>query len=149
MGRQAPPPNGPGQAKLVQNLRVVVCDSPREDPIFPGVCRRLETLQLPERFECSAISEQLSSRRNVLPTEEPAHELRGGDRLNLFSQRADGQAVNARQQSPVTPFDFVARSLRELPSQYRTTRFQTQQGLVDVCRSETQQLAQRRFCGRA
>ena len=116
-------------------------DSLRQNPIFPGVCRRLETLQLLKGFERSAISEELRAGSDVLPTQQPAHELRGGYGLNLPAQRPNRQAMNARQQSPVAPFDFVTRNLREFSAQDRTARFQTQQGLLDISVGKIKKLA--------
>src|SRR6267154_2785309 len=101
MGRETSPSNCAGQAKLIENFRVIVCNSLGQYSIFPGI-----------------------GGRNVLPTQKPAHKLRRGDRLDLFAQRPDRQPMYAGQQSPVAPFDFVARSLRELTAQYCTARFE-------------------------
>jgi len=74
----------------------------------------------------------LGAGRHMLPTKKPTHKLRGGYGLDLFAQRPDRQPMYAGQQSPVAPFDFVARSLRELTAQYCTARFEAQQRLLDT-----------------
>ena len=147
-GERRPHPTAPVRQSWSSNLRVVVRDSLGQYPVFPGIRRRFKTLKLLEHFKRSALSKQLRAWRHMLPTQQPTHELRGGYGLNLFAQRPDRQSMNARQQSPVAPFDFVTRGVRELPAQHRTARFQTQQSLLDVCRCKTKQLAQSRFCCR-
>src|SRR4030095_2133640 len=42
--------------------------------------------------------------RDVLPTAEPAHEIRGRHRRNLPAQPAERQPVNASEQPTLAPF---------------------------------------------
>ncbi len=111
MRREAAPADRAGEAELIENVRIVVRDAARENLLFPGSCRRFESLQLLQRFERAALAEQARLRRDVLPAEQPAHELRGSHGLNLFAQRSQREAVNAREQAAVAPFRF--RSLDE------------------------------------
>jgi hypothetical protein len=76
--------------------------------LFPGIRWRFKTLQLLQGFQRSALAEEARFRSEVLPTEQPAHELRGVHGLNLFAQSAQREAVNAREQAAVAPLRFTA-----------------------------------------
>ncbi len=78
--------------------------------LLPGVRRNLESLQLTHGFQQSALAAQLRLRSDVLPAQQPAHELRCRDRLDLLAQRGDGKVMNARQQSPIAPLAVVLDS---------------------------------------
>ena len=105
MWREASPANCSGQAKLIERRRIVVVHSRRQDVPLPSVRRNFETLQLTHGLQQSAFAAQLRLRGNVLPTQQPAHILRRGDRLDLLAQGGHGEVVNARQQSPIAPLD--------------------------------------------
>jgi hypothetical protein len=45
--------------------------------------------------------------RKVLPSEQPAHEDRGRDRLNLFPKCMKGSTVNSLEDTAFAPFDVV------------------------------------------
>ena len=49
-------------------------------------------------------------RGDVVPVEEPAHEDGGGDGLDLFAERGEGEAVDALQDAALAPLDFVGAS---------------------------------------
>src|SRR5439155_15774927 len=55
---------------------------------------------------------QLRPRLHVLPAEEKAHQVGGGDGLDLPPQAAEGQAVDARQEAALAPL-LLARVRRE------------------------------------
>jgi hypothetical protein len=45
----------------------------------------------------------------MLPLKEESHELGRRHWLDFFSQSADGQTMNARQEPTVTKLDLIAR----------------------------------------
>ena len=73
--RNPSPADRARQTELVENLRVVIRDSARQDLRLPGTGRNFEALQLPDDFEQPALAPRLRARREVLPVEQPAHEL--------------------------------------------------------------------------
>src|SRR5580698_9241537 len=75
MGGETAPADRSGEAKTVEDVWIVVRDAARENLLLPRTCRRFESLQLLQRFERAALAEQLRSRRDVLPAQQPAHEL--------------------------------------------------------------------------
>ena len=72
---------------------------------LPGIGGRLESLQLPDDFEHASFSNHLRAWGDVLPAQQPAHELSGSDRLNFLAQRAEREPMNARQQPAIAPFN--------------------------------------------
>src|SRR5258708_28708635 len=106
MWRQPSPSYRPGQAQLVKPLGIVIGHPPRQNLPLPGIRRNLESLQLVQDFQRAALSYDLSSISDVLPSHEPAHELRCRYRLNLLAQRANSKTVNAGQQPPLAPFSL-------------------------------------------
>ncbi len=106
MRRQPPPSDSAGQAKLIERSGIVVVDAARQDLLLPGVGRNFETLQLAQRLQKSALAGQLRLRSEVLPAQQPAHELRRRDRLHLLAQRRDGEVMNAGEQPPLAPLDI-------------------------------------------
>src|SRR5580698_6608175 len=106
MRGQPAPAHHSRQAKLIEITRLVVEDSSPEYKSLPGVRRHFESLQLTNDLERAMLAAHLRPRSDVLPPQQPIHELRGGDRLDLFAQRGDGEPMNPRQQSPFAPFNF-------------------------------------------
>ncbi len=106
MRRQASPADGAREAELIERAWVVSVDAAREDLLLPCVRRNLKALQLAKRLVQSALAGQLRLRRDVLPAQQPAHELRRSDGLDLLAQRGDGEVMNAREQAPLAPFDM-------------------------------------------
>ena len=104
MGRNPSPANRSGKAKLVKPFGIVVGNATCQYLPLPSIRWNFKSLQLAKHFESCAFALHLRSRRDMLPSQQPAHELRSGDGLNLLTQRGDGKAVNARQQPPVAPF---------------------------------------------
>ncbi len=78
----------------------------RQNLPLPGIGWNFKSLQLAQHIERGAFSLHLRSRGYMLPAQKPAHELRRRDRLGLLAQCRDRQPVNARQQPPLTPFQF-------------------------------------------
>src|SRR5437879_12407490 len=122
-----PPTYGPGQAKLIQPLGIIIRDPARQDMPLPRTCRYFEALKLTQHLEQPALTEHLSSRRYMLPTEQPAHKLRSGHRFNLLAQRCHGQPVNARQQPPFAPSRLARMSVGEFTYQDATSASQETQ----------------------
>src|SRR5579863_7992760 len=138
MRRQASPAYRAGQAKLVKPLGIVVRNAPREDMPLPCIGRNFESLELPQYLQRGPFTLDLCSRSNVLPAEQPAHELRGRDGLNLFSQGRNGESMDSRQKPPLAPLSLVRRGrprprplIGKLPAQDGSTRFQAQKRLFD------------------
>ena len=48
-----------------------------------------EALHLTNHFERAALAKKLRARRDVLPVEQPIHELRGSDGVNFFSELSE------------------------------------------------------------
>ena len=95
MRRQASPTNRAGEAKLIKPLGIIIGNAMREYVTLPGVGGNFKSLQLTNDLKRSAFTLQLGSRRDVLPAQQPPHELRRGDRLNLLAKRGDCEAMNA------------------------------------------------------
>ena len=106
MRREPSPADRSRQAKLIQMRRIVIRDSPSENKALPRTRRNFETLQLAQHFERSMLAPYLRSRSNMLPAQQPIHELRRRDRFDLLAQSRHRQAMNARQQSPFAPLDL-------------------------------------------
>src|SRR6266849_4976779 len=68
----------------------------------------------------------------MLPTRQPAHELRRSYRLDLLAKLAESEAMNARQEAAFAPFGFVVNGISELSSQDDSTGFQMEQRSVNV-----------------
>ena len=111
MRRQAAPADGAGQAKLIERVGIVVGDAARQNVALPGVGGNFETLQLAQNFKRAAFAAELRSGRDVLPAQQPAHELRGRDRLDLLAQRGDREAMDAGEQAALAPFDSFRRAV--------------------------------------
>src|SRR5579864_118632 len=106
MRRQPPPSHRPSHAKLIEPFRIVVRNPPRQNLPLPCVRGNFESLQLLQYFQRPPLSGGLGARSHMLPAEEPPQKLRSRDRLNLLSQHPYSQAVNARQQPPLAPFNL-------------------------------------------
>ena len=85
MRRKASPSDGAAEAKLVEFGEVVVADARGEDIAFPSVSGKFKTLQLRKDFQKATVAAGLRAGSDVLPAQEPAHELRLRNRLDLFS----------------------------------------------------------------
>src|SRR5438552_9232330 len=139
-----PPTYGPGQAKLIQPLGIIIRDPARQDMPLPRTCRYFEALKLTQHLEQPALTEHLSSRRYMLPTEQPAHKLRSGHRFNLLAQRCHGKPVNARQQPPFAPFSLTRMRIGEFTSQDGTAGFQAEQCLFNIRRRKSEKISELR-----
>ena len=81
--------------------------------------------------------------REVLPVEEPPHELGGGHRLDGAAQLADRQAMDSRQEPPLAPLDRVRPGrLREAAPQDAAGRLEAEERLIDVRAVHTEPRAQ-------
>ena len=107
MRRQPSPTHRPGQAKLVKPFRIVIHNAPRQHLPLPGIRRNLKPLQLPQHFQRAPLARNLRPRRHMLPAQQPLHELRRRNRLDLLAQRGNSQPMNASQQPPLAPFRLV------------------------------------------
>src|ERR1700719_3723840 len=149
MRREAPPADRASQAELVELPWIVVGDTPREDLPFPGIRRRFKSLQLPQRFQQTALAQQLRARRNALPTEQPVHELRRSHGLDLLAQLPERKAMDAGQQAALTPFRFTARGIRKISAENDSAGFQAKQHFVDIAWRKSQHAGDLRRGNRA
>src|SRR6185369_3237122 len=147
MWRQPSPAHRPSQAKLVEPFGIVICDAPREHVPFPGVRWNFESLKLSQHIQSCTLAFDMGFWGNMLPAQQPAHELRGGDRLNLFSKRSDRKAVNTCEQSALAPFRYLfvwERAARprvfsgKFASKYGSAGFHAKQGLFNFCGRNSQ-----------
>jgi hypothetical protein len=107
MRRDAAPADDAGHAEGIECARIVVGDALREEGSLPLDGRGFEAFELAERVEHALFAGELRLRREVLPSEEPMHVLRGGDGFDLFAQRMDGALVDALEEAALTPLDLM------------------------------------------
>src|SRR6266446_6668279 len=117
MRREAPPADRAGEAELVEIFGVVVGDTARKDLALPGICRLFKSLQLTQSFEQPTLTQQLGAWRDVLPAEQPVHELRRSYGFNLLAKLTEGEAMDASQKAALAPFRFLAGRIGEFPAQ--------------------------------
>ena len=93
--------------------------------------------ELLDDFKQPGLPMQARPRRRVA-IEKKAHELCGGDRLDLFAQATDRQTMDAGQQSSITPFDSPLRrpservKLKSTGRKQLTLGFQSEKRRLDV-----------------
>src|SRR5580704_16463792 len=109
MRRYAAPPHGASKTQIIQNFRIIVGYPTAEYLPLPRVRWRLESLHLLQNLECPSLAKDLATGSHMLPSQQPAHELRRRHRLYLLSQRTQSQPVNPRQQPAVTPLRITWR----------------------------------------
>jgi hypothetical protein len=133
---------------MIESFGRIAGDAPPQNLAFPSIRRRLKTLQLAEDFQQAALTRDLRARSQVLPAQEPAHELRGRYRLDLLAQFSYREAVNAGEQAAVAPFGFLglrivlpARGIGELAAQDGAVRFQAEQAFGDLGGQQAEDLA--------
>src|SRR6202158_5823424 len=132
MRREASPADRAGQAKLIEIFGIIAGDTAREDLAFPGICRRFKTLQLTQSFEQAALAQQLGAWRDVLPAEQPVHELRRSHGLNLLAELREGKAMEASQEATLAPCRFVAGRISEFSAQDNAAGLEAKQRFVHV-----------------
>src|SRR6185295_18599716 len=98
-GGEPGPTDFAGEAERVEERRFVAVDAQREDVALPGVRGDFESVELFDDFVNAVDAGQARRRRHVLPGEEEAHEVGGGDRLDLGAQTIERVAVDAREES--------------------------------------------------
>ena len=131
---------------MIENLGRVTRDALPQNPVFPGVGGRFKALQLPQNFQHAALSGELRTRSGMLPAQKPAHELRRRDRLNLLAQFADGEPVDAREQTAFAPLRLRSCGVGELAAKYGAAGFHAQQRFIDLLRRKAENFAQFRRC---
>src|SRR5262245_41227079 len=110
MRREAAPHDVPGQTYLVEQLRRVACNPPRQHVALP-VCRRdLVPLQLLDDLKCARDAVKLGARRQMLPGKQESQEIRGRDRRNFLTQAAERETVDASEQTAIAPLDLCVWS---------------------------------------
>jgi hypothetical protein len=80
---------------------------------------------------------------DVLPAQQEAHEIAGGDRFDLLAQAMQRVMVDAGEQPAFAP--FIRRARREGSTQHEALVLQGEQGLFDAAGRQPKRLRQ---CGR-
>ena len=105
MRREASPAGDAPEAEMVERGTVVVGDAAGEDVALPGAGGNFKALQLAQSFQQSVLAAQGGAGREVLPAQQPMHELGRRYWLNLLAQGGDGEVVDAREQAAVAPLE--------------------------------------------
>ena len=95
-------------------------------------------MQLADHLQQTIDAVQLSSRRDVLPTQQKAQIVGGGDWFNLAPQPLNGYAMNPRQQPAIAPFLLLART--ELPAHDLAFAFEGVKRAIDGIDGQQQAL---------
>src|SRR5208282_5854908 len=106
MRRQTAPADGACEAQLIEVCGIVVGDPAGEHKTLPRAGRDFKSLQLADHFKRAVFAAHLRTRSDMLPSQQPTHELRGSDGGDLLAQGGNGQAMNASQQAALAPFGF-------------------------------------------
>src|SRR5260221_13067473 len=105
--REPAPTDAAGETELVEPLRSVFLDAHRQHVRFPCPCGQLIAIQQFEHCFKSFWAFRSMFRIRPLPREQETLKLSDRHRLNLRAQTIERQAVNACEQSPLTPFELV------------------------------------------
>ena len=108
-GERRPQPAMPLRQRWSSAAGVVGGDAAGEDVSLPGAGGDFKALQLAQRLLQAVLAAQSGAGREVLPAQQPMHELGRRYGLNLLAQGGDGEVVDARQQAPVAPFEVLRR----------------------------------------
>ena len=115
---------------MVERTGVVGGEAAGEDVALPGAGGNFEALQLAQRLLQAVLAAQTGAGREVLPAQQPMHELGRRYWLNLLAQGGDGEVVDARQQAPVTPLE-VSRGRTVVAPEDCSSGFEAQKRGVD------------------
>jgi len=132
----------------IENLGRVSRDALPQNPVFqelagasnPCNCRKISSTPrspascVPGAACCQRKSQRMNCARR--------------DRLNLLAQFADGEPVDAREQTAFAPFRLLSRGVGELAAKYGAAGFQAQQRFIDLLRRKAENFAQFRRCRR-
>ena len=130
MRREASPTGDAHEAEAVERGTVVVGDAAGENVALPGAGGDFKALQLAQSFQQSVLAAQVGAGREMLPAQQPVHELGRRYWLNLLSEGCDREAVNAREQAAVAPLDD-AGGAAEMAAEDGSGGFQAQEGGID------------------
>ena len=135
--REPRPGKAPGQRLGVEPARRIALDAGGEDFGLPGAGGRFEALQRGEHLRQGVGSFQPRVVGQMLPGEQEAQEVAGGDRLDLGAQPPDGVVVDAREQAAVAPL-LVIDAGQKPPAQDRAFALQGHQRTADRLRLEAE-----------
>src|SRR5438105_2502383 len=121
---EASPGHRAAQAKSVQQCRIVFGDSCWQQIPLPGRGRSLESGQLSDDLQEAGFAVEPRPCCDMLPLKQELHEVGCRDRLDFPPEPADGEAMDAGQQTPITPF-FLGGGT-EVPAQNLTFCFEAQ-----------------------
>src|SRR5262249_37734594 len=131
--RKTAPTHFAREAKLVQKLWLVLCNSSRQNVGLPCRGGEFGALQLFDNLQRAVHAVKLAAGGEMLPSIEEREELGSSDRFDFAAQASDGQPMNARKQPAVAPLDF-ARAIRpccKLAPQNLSFGFELGECLVD------------------
>src|SRR5439155_3214062 len=118
-------------AELIEEIRCIAGDAPRQDLALPCSGRDFIALQLPDYLQQTIDAMQLCAAGDVLPSGEEAEKVCGSDRFDFSAQPAQRHPMNARENAAVAPllsrpgieaaaqdltftFDFGQRDLNQI-----------------------------------
>src|SRR5207248_10939299 len=104
---------------------------------------QLETLELADDLEETVAHVQLRAGLHVLPAEEEAHQIGRAHRLDLATETAEGQPVDAGEQPTLAPF-LLARAGRETPAERHPRGLELCEADRDGGRGEAEPRGERR-----
>src|SRR5579859_7005920 len=107
MGRDTAPADGAGETELIEPAGIVVGDARRKEGALPLDGGSFEAFELVEGLEETFFTGELRLRREVLPSEQPAHIDRGGDRFDLLAGCGECEAMDALENAALAPLDVV------------------------------------------
>ena len=90
MRGQPSPSHNSREAKLIDVGRLVIRNPPRQHETLPCVRGNFKSLQLANDLERAMLAAHLRAGGDMLPAQQPVHELRRRHGLDLFAERGDG-----------------------------------------------------------
>ncbi len=138
---QTHPREASGGAQGIQHARCVVADARRQHVRLPGRRRHGEAFELLE----GAGRRFLTFPRvgQSLPMHQEAHEVCNADRLYQAAQVLDGVAVDARQQTSLTPLLAAPRKIAKPPANDETLAFEREERRRHLPRLDAERSRQR------
>ena len=130
MRREASPSGHAHEAEAVERGTVVASDAAGKDVAFPSAGGDFKALQLAQDFQQSVLATQIGAGCEMLPAQQPMHELGRRYWLNLLSESRDREPVNARKQAAVTPLDDPGGAA-EMAAEDGAGGFEAQQGSIE------------------
>src|SRR5205085_858511 len=97
---------------------------------------QLEAVELRDHRGDAVASVQPRAGSRMLPAEEEAHEVGGGDGIDLAPQSANGEVMDARQEPALAPL-AAARARRERAAEHDAVALEARERRLDRRGAET------------